>query len=52
MEEEEIDGRHLEVRKFFSFLDASFSMSTPQLNEKLLPAEDPNPYWFWKAIDE
>ena len=30
MEEEEIDGRHVEVRNTFSFLDDTFSMSTPQ----------------------
>ena len=47
-----MDGRHLEERNLFSFLDASFSMSTPQLKEKLLLAEDPKPQWFWKDIDE
>lgn len=52
MEEEMMNGRHLEVRNLFSFLDASFSMSTPQLKEKLLPAGDPEPQWFWKDIDE
>ena len=46
------DGRHLEVRNTFSFLDDTFSMSTPHIKEKLLPAADPKPYWFWKAIDE
>ena len=46
MEEEMMNSIHLEVRNLFSFLDASFSMSTPQLKEKLLPAEDPKPQWF------
>ena len=51
MEEEVIDGRNLEMRNIFSFLDDTFSMSISQLKERLLPAVDPEPYWFWKAID-
>ena len=35
------DSRHLEVRNPFSFLDDPFSMRTPLLKEKLLPATDP-----------
>jgi len=45
-------GRNIEVRNIFSFLDDRFSMSTPQLKEKLLPASDLEPYWVWKAIYE
>ena len=52
MEEGMVDGRHLEVRNPFSFLDDTFSMRTPQLKEKLLPTADPRPLWFWKAMHE
>ena len=52
MEEGMVDGRHLEVRNPFSFLGDTFSMSTPQLKEKLLLATDPRPPWFWKAMHE
>ena len=52
MEEKMIDGRHLEMRNIFSFLDDTFSMSISQLKEKLLPAADPKPHWFWRDIDE
>ena len=27
-------------------------MSIAQLKEKLLPVANPEPYWFWRAIDE
>ena len=52
MEEKKIDGRHLEMRNIFSFLDDTFLMSILQLKEKLLHAANPKPYWFWRAIDE
>ena len=52
MEENMIDGRHLEIGNLFPFQDDSFSMSISQLKEKLIPAADPKPYWFWRAIDE
>jgi len=52
MEEEMMNGRHLGMRNLFSFLDASFSMSTPQRKEKLLSTGDPEPQWFWKDICE
>ena len=32
-----INGRHLEMRNIFSFLDDTFSMSISQLKEGLLP---------------
>ena len=47
-----VDSRNLEVRNPFSFLDDTFSMSTHQLKEKLLPAADPRPHWFWKIMHE
>ena len=47
-----IDGRHLEVRNPFSFLDDPFSMSTPLLKKKLLLAANPRPLWFWKVMHE
>ena len=47
-----INGRHLDMRKIFSFLDDTFSMSTSQLKKKLIPTADPRPHWFWKAMDE
>ena len=47
-----IDGRHLEMRNIFSFLDDTFSISISQLKEKLIPTADPEPHWFWRAIDE
>lgn len=52
MEENMIDGRHIEMRNIFSFLGDTFSMSISQLKEKILPATDPEPHWFWRAIDE
>ena len=52
MEVKMIDSRHLEMRNIFSFLDDTFSMSISQLKEKLLPAGDLEPCWFWRAIDE
>ena len=33
------------------YLDA-FSMSISQLKERLLPTTDPEPHYFWKAMDE
>ena len=47
-----MNGRHLEMRNIFSFLDDTFSMSISQLKERLLPAADLEPHWFWKAMDE
>ena len=47
-----VDGRHLEVRNPFSFLDDTFSMSTPQLKEKLLPVVVLRPHWFRKTMNE
>ena len=52
MEKNMVDGRHLEMGNLFPFQDDSFSMSISQLKEKILPAADPEPYWFWRAIDE
>ena len=52
MEEKMIDGRHLETRNIFSFLDDTFLMIISQLEEKLIPIADQKPYWFWRAIDE
>ena len=52
MEEGMVDGRHIEVRNPFSFLDDPFSMSSPQFKEKLIPAKDTEPYLFWKAMHE
>ena len=43
--------RHLEMRRNFSSLDDPFSMSLSPLKEKFLSVEDPNPPWFWKALD-
>ena len=40
MEVKMIDGRHLEMRNIFSFLDETFSMSISRLKEKLLPVAD------------
>ena len=52
MEEEMKKGRHLEMRRIFSSPDETFSMSMPQLKEKLLLAANPRPHWFWKAMHE
>ena len=52
MEVKIVDGRHLEMRNIFSLLDDPFSMSISILKEKLLPAVDPTPIWFWRAFDE
>ena len=41
MEEKMIDGRHLEVRNIFSFLDDTFSMNISHLKEKLIPTKNP-----------
>ena len=46
------NGRHLEMRNIFSFLDDPFSMSISQLKEKLLPATDPKHHWFWRVFGE
>ena len=48
MEDKMMDGRHLEVRNLFSFLDDTFSMSISQLKERLLPTAEPEPHWFWR----
>ena len=47
-----INGRHLEMRNLFSFIDDTFSMSILLLKEILLPVADPECHWFWKAMDE
>ena len=47
-----INGRHIDMRNLFSFLDDPFSMSISQLKEKLLPAADLEPHWFWRAIGD
>ena len=52
MEVKMINGRHPEMRNIFSFLYDTFSMSISQLKERILPAIDPEPYWFWRVIDE
>ena len=52
MEDKMMNGRHLEMRNIFSFLDDTFSMSISQLKERLLLAAEPEPHWFWKAMDE
>ena len=52
MKKEMSKGRHLEMRKFFSSLDDTLSMSMPQLKERLLLAADQRPLWFWKAMHE
>ena len=52
MEDNMMNGRHLDMRNIFSFLDDTFSMSTSQLKERVLPTADPGPHWFWKAMDE
>ena len=52
MEEKMMNGRHLDMRNIFSFLDDTFSMNISQLKKGLLPASDPKPHWFWKAMDE
>ena len=52
MEDKMMNGIHIDMRNLFSFLDGTFSMSISQLKEKLLPAADPKPHWFHKAIDE
>ena len=43
---------HLEMRNLFSFLDDTFSMSISFLKEKIIPAANPEPHWFWRSIDE
>ena len=43
-------SRHLEMRKFFSSLDDTFSMSISLLKEKLLLAANPRLLWFWRAF--
>ena len=52
MEDKMMNGRHLDMRNLFSFLDDTFSMSISKLKERLLPTVDPEPHWFWKAMDE
>ena len=52
MEVKMINGRNLEMRNLFSFLDDPFSMSISQLKEKLLFAVDPKLHWFWRAFGE
>ena len=52
MEVKMMNGRHLEMRNIFSFLDDTFSKSISQLKERLLPAADLEPHWFWKDMDE
>ena len=52
MEKKMIDGRHFEMGNIFPFQDDSFSMSISQLKEKILPIEDLEAYWFWRAIYE
>ena len=47
-----INGRHIEMRNLFSFLDDTFLMSISHLKEKLLPIANPEPHSFWKAMDE
>ena len=47
-----INGRHLEMKNIFSFLDDTFSMSISHLIERLIPIEDLGPHLFWKAMDE
>ena len=51
-EVEMVDGRHLEMRNILSFLYEILPMSISQLKERLLPTTDPEPHWFWKAMDE
>ena len=52
MEVKMVDGRHLEMRNLFSFLDDTFSMSITLLKEKLLPAAHPKLHWLWRAFGE
>ena len=52
MEVNMMNGRHIEMINLFSFLDDTFSMSISQLKEKLLPAADPKPHWFWRTFGE
>ena len=52
MEDKMVNGRHLEMRNVFSFLDDNFSMSISRLKERLLPEADLEPHWFWEAMDE
>ena len=52
MEDKMMNGRHLEVRNIFLFLDDTLSTRISQLKERLLPATDSEPHWFWKAMDE
>ena len=47
-----INGRHIEMRNIFSFLDDTFSMSISLLKEKLPPIADPKLLWFWRAFGE
>ena len=49
MEDKMMNGRHLDMRNIFSFLDDTFSMSISQLKERLLPAADPQPHWFGRS---
>ena len=51
MEAKMTNGRHLEMRNLFSFLDDPFSMSLSLLKEKLLLAANPKILWFWRAFD-
>ena len=50
VEKKEMKIRDLEMRSIFSPLDDTLSMSMLQLKKRLLPAADPKPHWFWKAI--
>ena len=52
MEVKMMNGRHLEMKNLLSFFDDTFSMIISPLKERLLPATDPEPHWFWKAMDE
>ena len=52
MEDNMMNGIHLDMRNLFSFIDDTFSMRTLLLKERLLPTTDPEPHWFWKAMDE
>ena len=45
-------GRHLEIRKYFSSLDYTLSMSMPHLKERLLLVADPRTLWFWKDMHD
>ena len=46
MEVKMMNGRHLDMRNIFSFLDDTFSMNISQLKERLIPVENLEPHWF------